>query len=58
MSKLGIILIVLLIVSFLPNIYMLYKTKKDGTDSPRVKLMVGIDALLVVLLLAAVLLLS
>ncbi|KIX91150.1 membrane protein [Staphylococcus microti] len=54
MTTFGIILIVLLLISVIPNFYMLYKSKKEGIENPRAKLMVGIDALLVVLIVAAV----
>ncbi|MDO5375395.1 MAG: hypothetical protein Q4F01_04330 [Staphylococcus rostri] len=53
MTTLGVILMILLIISFLPNAYMLYKSKKEGIDNPRIKLMVGIDAILIVFLIAA-----
>ncbi|UXR69323.1 MULTISPECIES: hypothetical protein [unclassified Staphylococcus] len=53
MSTLAIILIILLIISFIPNAYVLYKSNKAGNVNPRVKLMVGIDAMLVILIVAA-----
>ncbi|QLK86678.1 hypothetical protein [Staphylococcus sp. 17KM0847] len=57
-QTLAIILIVILLISFIPNAYLLYKTNKDGTPNTRVKLMVGIDAILVVFLVTALILLT
>lgn len=57
-QTLGIIIIALLILSFIPNAYMLYKANKEGTPSTRFKLMVGVDAILLVLVVAAIILLT
>lgn len=50
-QTIGIIVIVILLISFLPNAYMLYKTSKEGTENTRYKLMVGVDAMLLVLII-------
>ncbi|EGQ0317719.1 hypothetical protein NM909_000470 [Staphylococcus pseudintermedius] len=57
-QTIGIIVIVILLISFLPNAYMLYKTSKESTENTRYKLMVGVDAMLLVLIIAAILLLT
>ncbi|QHW37716.1 hypothetical protein GZH82_10380 [Staphylococcus ursi] len=57
-QTIGMIVIVILLISFLPNAYMLYKTSKEGTENTRYKLMVGVDAMLLVLIIAAILLLT
>ncbi|HLR19210.1 MAG TPA: hypothetical protein VK115_04760 [Staphylococcus sp.] len=46
---LGIIVIVLLIVSLIPNLKAVKASKKDGEKNPRFAIMVGIDAILLVL---------
>ncbi len=57
-QTLGIIMIILLLLSFIPNVFMLYKANKEGTSSTRFKLMVGVDAILLVLVIAAIVLFS
>ncbi|WP_086428126.1 hypothetical protein [Staphylococcus cornubiensis] len=54
----GIIVIAILLISFIPNAFMLYKTTKEGTVNTRYKLMVGVDAMLLVLIIAAILILT
>lgn len=55
-QTIGILMIALLLLSFIPNVYMLYKANKEGTPSTRFKLMVGVDAILLVLVIAAIIL--
>ncbi|UXR78042.1 MULTISPECIES: hypothetical protein [unclassified Staphylococcus] len=57
MSTLSTIVIVLLVASTIPNIYMYNKEVKKGNANPRMKLLIGIDAILVILILAAIFLL-
>lgn len=57
MSTLGMIAIVLLLVGSIPNIYMYNKELKEGNANPRMKLLIGIDAILIILILAAIFLL-
>ncbi|WP_241956310.1 hypothetical protein [Staphylococcus chromogenes] len=57
-QTLGIIMIILLLLSFIPNVFMLYKANKKGTPATRFKLMVGVDAILLVLVIAAIVLFS
>lgn len=57
-QTLGIIMIILLLLSFIPNVFMLYKANKEGTPTTRFKLMVGVDAILLVLVIAAIVLFS
>lgn len=57
-QTLGIIMIILLLLSFIPNVFMLYRANKEGTSSTRFKLMVGVDAILLVLVIAAIVLFS
>lgn len=46
---LGIIVLILLIVSLIPNLKAVRKSKETGEKNPRFALMVGIDAILLVL---------
>ncbi|MEC5300784.1 MULTISPECIES: hypothetical protein [Staphylococcus] len=46
---LGIIVIILLIVSLIPNLKAYKKTKETGEKNPRFAIMIGIDAILLVL---------
>ncbi|MBI5975835.1 hypothetical protein [Staphylococcus canis] len=52
-TTLGIIIIIILLISFIPNVYMAYKTNKTGAPNTRYKLMVGVDAILLVLIILA-----
>ncbi|MCO4344992.1 hypothetical protein MTR10_02860 [Staphylococcus agnetis] len=57
-QTIGILIIVILLLSFIPNIYMLYKSKQQHTPSTRYALMVGVDAILLVLVITALFLLT
>ncbi|UXS68368.1 hypothetical protein MUA19_02750 [Staphylococcus chromogenes] len=57
-QTLGIIMIILLLLSFIPNVFMLYRANKERTPATRFKLMVGVDAILLVLVIAAIVLFS
>ncbi|WP_436854664.1 hypothetical protein [Staphylococcus caeli] len=46
---LGVIVLILLIVSLIPNLKAVRKSKETGEKNPRFALMVGIDAILLVL---------
>jgi len=46
---LGVIILILLIVSLIPNLKAVRKSKETGEKNPRFALMVGIDAILLVL---------
>ncbi|MGV3244654.1 hypothetical protein [Staphylococcus sp. 11261D007BR] len=50
---LGIIIIVILLISFIPNAIMAYKATKEGVPNTRYKLMVGVDGILLVLIIVA-----
>ncbi|MBH9581087.1 hypothetical protein DOS70_01515 [Staphylococcus felis] len=52
-TTIGIMIIVILLISFIPNVYMAYKTNKTGEPNTRYKLMVGVDAILLVLIIFA-----
>ncbi|UWF57324.1 hypothetical protein NZD48_02905 [Staphylococcus hyicus] len=57
-QTIGILIIIILLLSFVPNIYMLYKAKQHQAPSTRYVLMVGVDAILLVLVIAALVLLT
>lgn len=46
---LGIVVIMLLLVSLIPNLKAYKKTKETGEKNPRFAIMIGIDAILLVL---------
>ena len=48
---LGIIILILLIVSLIPNLKAVKKSKANGEKNPRFAIMVGIDAILLVLVI-------
>ncbi|ARJ50475.1 hypothetical protein [Staphylococcus lutrae] len=54
----GALIIIVLLISLIPNAYMLYKTSKTDIPNTRYKLMVGVDAMLLVLVIAAILILK
>ncbi|EPD48024.1 hypothetical protein HMPREF1208_02065 [Staphylococcus sp. HGB0015] len=57
-QTIGFIIIGILLLSFVPNVYMLYKTSKEGNQNIRYQLMVGVDAILLVLIITATILLT
>lgn len=48
---LGIIIMILLIVSLIPNLKAVKSTKAKGEKNPRFAIMVGIDSILLVLVI-------
>ncbi|UQW82120.1 hypothetical protein [Staphylococcus edaphicus] len=48
---LGIVVIILLVVSLIPNLKAVQKSKASGEKNPRFAIMVGINAILLVLVL-------
>lgn len=52
---LGIIIIILLVVSLIPNFKAVKNSKANGEKNPRFAIMVGIDALLLVLVVVTLL---
>ncbi len=57
-QTIGLIIIGILLLSFVPNVYMLYKTSKEGNPNTRYQLMVGVDAILLLLIITAIILLT
>ncbi|NWK83226.1 hypothetical protein HYE69_00180 [Staphylococcus sp. GSSP0090] len=52
---LGIVVMILLIVSLIPNLKAVKKSKETGEKNPRFAIMVGIDAILLVLVIVTLL---
>ncbi|MBF7016398.1 hypothetical protein [Staphylococcus durrellii] len=52
---LGVVIIILLLVSLIPNIRAAKKNKLAGQKSTRFNIMIGIDAILLVLVIATLL---
>lgn len=48
---LGIVIIILLIVSLIPNLKAVKNNKQTGEKNPRFAIMIGIDAILLVLVI-------
>ncbi|AGC89912.1 hypothetical protein WL555_06270 [Staphylococcus warneri] len=52
----GVIILILLIISFIPNYKAMKLAKSQGQKTTRFAIMVGIDAILIVLILVTLLL--
>ena len=50
---LGIVIIILLIVSLIPNLKAVKNSKQTGEKNPRFAIMIGIDAILLVIVTLA-----
>ncbi|HDJ3886365.1 TPA: hypothetical protein ACXIBV_001803 [Staphylococcus aureus] len=55
-ALIGVIVLILLIISFVPNYRAMKSAKEQGSNATRVTIMVGIDIILIVLIIVTLLL--